>query len=403
MFEASGSPPGEEPELGLEATGIDVGEHRDGPGLELPCLILPPGPMVDVGEMAPQGGLPMTMTGSDRDLDRRLENGDGTIELAPVGEDQGLAVEGGHQEHLVVAGETGRVLGVLEGLCRTWFVLLGLLVFWFPDGKPASQRWGLLVWLGVPIGLLAASYVVAGEICLSANDDGECLEWAVNPIGISWLPNPEFGPLSTVGYMFLALFVILSTASLVSRYVNAHHLQRQQIKWFAFAVCTLIVVTIVQETMAGLTPLPGVVLDVLWGATVLGLPVAIGVAVLRYRLYDIDRIVSRTVTYLLVVGLLGLVFVGLVTVIGSMAPSDSDLAIAASTLAVAALFNPLRRRVQAAIERRFNRARYDAWKVTDAFARSLRNRVDPDDVAAGWRDAVTETMQPESAGVWIRS
>lgn len=359
--------------------------------------------MVDVGEMAPQGGLPMTMTGSDRDLDRRLENGDGTIELAPVGEDQGLAVEGGHQEHLVVAGETGRVLGVLEGLCRTWFVLLGLLVFWFPDGKPASQRWGLLVWLGVPIGLLAASYVVAGEICLSANDDGECLEWAVNPIGISWLPNPEFGPLSTVGYMFLALFVILSTASLVSRYVNAHHLQRQQIKWFAFAVCTLIVVTIVQETMAGLTPLPGVVLDVLWGATVLGLPVAIGVAVLRYRLYDIDRIVSRTVTYLLVVGLLGLVFVGLVTVIGSMAPSDSDLAIAASTLAVAALFNPLRRRVQAAIERRFNRARYDAWKVTDAFARSLRNRVDPDDVAAGWRDAVTETMQPESAGVWIRS
>src|SRR5690554_7703726 len=118
VFEASGSPPGEEPELGLEATGIDVGEYRDGPGLELPCLILPPGPMVDVGEMAPQGGLPMTMTGSDRDLDRRLENGDGTIELAPVGEDQGLAVEGGHQEHLVVAGETGRFLGVLEGLCR---------------------------------------------------------------------------------------------------------------------------------------------------------------------------------------------------------------------------------------------------------------------------------------------
>lgn len=297
----------------------------------------------------------------------------------------------------VVAGAVGGAIWL------TWFVLLGLLVFWFPDGKPASQRWGLLVWLGVPIGLLVASYVVAGEICLSANDDGECLEWAVNPIGISWLPNPEFGPLSTVGYMFLALFVILSTASLVSRYVNAHHLQRQQIKWFAFAVCTLIVVTIVQETMAGLTPLPGVVLDVLWGATVLGLPVAIGVAVLRYRLYDIDRIVSRTVTYLLVVGLLGLVFVGLVTVIGSMAPSDSDLAIAASTLAVAALFNPLRRRVQAAIERRFNRARYDAWKVTDAFARSLRNRVDPDDVAAGWRDAVTETMQPESAGVWIRS
>src|SRR5690606_41692618 len=104
-----------------------------------------------------------------------------------------------------------------------------------------------------------------------------------------------------------------------------------------------------------------------------------------------------------VVRLFCLVSFGLVTVVSTMAPSCFDLAIAAATLVVAAVFTLLRRRVQAAIERRFNRARYDAWKVTDAFARSLRNRVDPDDVAAGWRDAVTETMQPESAGVWIRS
>ncbi|HEX6945967.1 MAG TPA: hypothetical protein VF246_01275 [Acidimicrobiia bacterium] len=285
----------------------------------------------------------------------------------------------------------------------SWFVLVGLLVYWFPDGRPASSRWGFLGWVGAGIGLLAASYVVAGRICMETAGDGSCLVWADNPIGISWIPNPEHGPLSTAGYLVLAIFVVLAALSLVSRWINARHLERQQIKWFAFAVFAMIVTTAIQETLADLIPVPMFVWDLLTGAAILGLPIAIGISVLKYRLYDIDKIVSRTVTYLLVVGLLGLVFVGVVTVIGSMMPTDSSLAVAASTLAVAALFNPLRRRVQGAIDRRFNRARYDAWKVTDAFARSLRSRVDPDDIATGWRDVVAETVQPVSAGVWIRS
>jgi hypothetical protein len=131
-------------------------------------------------------------------------------------------------------------------------------------------------------------------------------------------------------------------------------------------------------------------------------PVSFGIAVLRYRLYEIDRIVSRTVTYLLVVGLLGSVFFGVVTLITSLLPAESDLAVAASTLAVAGLFNPVRRRVQHWIDHRFNRARYDAQQVMASFAESLRDRVDPTEVSDGWRDVVAETMQPSAVSVWIR-
>ena len=173
-------------------------------------------------------------------------------------------------------------------------------------------------------------------------------------------------------------------------------------KWFAFAVVSLILATLAQETLADLTPIPLLAWDLLWGMAVLAVPVAIGLSVLRYRLYEIDRIVSRTVTYLLVVGLLGLVFFGVVTLITSFLPAESDLAVAASTLAVAALFNPVRRRVQVWIDRRFNRARYDAQKVMDAFAESLRDRVDAAELSDGWRDVVAETMQPSAAAVWIR-
>jgi len=133
-----------------------------------------------------------------------------------------------------------------------------------------------------------------------------------------------------------------------------------------------------------------------------GGPIAIGLAVLRYRLYEIDRIISRTVSYAVVVGLLGLVFFGVVTLLTSLLPAESDLVVAGSTLAVAALFNPVRRRVHAWVDRRFNRSRYDAQKVMDDFAGSLRDRVDPDGVVEGWVGAVSETMQPTTVAVWVR-
>lgn len=308
----------------------------------------------------------------------------------------GVAANLADQGYLV-AGAVGGAVWL------SWFVLLGLLVYWFPTGRPVTPRWRFLGWLAVLLAAITASYVVAAELCVESGPDGRCDVWVDNPIGIDGVPNPEYGAFSTVGYMVLVVFVLLSAASLVVRFISARGVERLQLKWFAFAVVSLIVATLAQETLPGILPIPSPVLDVLWSLAVVALPIAIGVSVMRYRLYEIDRIVSRTVTYLLVVGLLGVVFVGLVTLVSSILPAESDLAVAASTLAVAALFNPVRRRVQIWIDRRFNRARYDAQRVMDTFAASLRDRVDQTDLSDGWRDVVADTMQPAAVGVWVRS
>ena len=196
--------------------------------------------------------------------------------------------------------ESAIALAVGGALWLSWFVLLGLLVYWFPTGRPVTPKWRFLGWLVVPMGLITASYAVAETLCVESAPGGDCEVWVDNPIGITGVPNPEYGDLSTVGYMVLILFIVLSTTSLVVRFIRARGVERLQMKWFAFAVVSLVLTTVAQETLADLTPIPLLAWDVLWGIAVLALPVAIGLAVLRYRLYEIDRIVSRTVTYLLV-------------------------------------------------------------------------------------------------------
>ena len=135
----------------------------------------------------------------------------------------------------------------------------------------------------------------------------------------------------------------------------------------------------------------------------LAIPLAILFAVLRYGLYEIDRVVSRSVSYAIVVGLLAVVFFGTVALLTSVLPSDSDLVTAAATLLVAGLFNPVRKRVQSWVDRRFNRSRYDAQLVMDGFAGSLQSEVDPDQVVDGWVSVVSSTMEPNAVGVWISS
>jgi hypothetical protein len=148
----------------------------------------------------------------------------------------------------------------------------------------------------------------------------------------------------------------------------------------------------------------GAVVALAWLLGVIGLPVGVGLAVLRYRLYDIDRILSRTVTYILVVGLLAAMFasvaIGLPQLLGLT--EGSPMLVAAATLAVAALFNPLRRRIQARVDRRFNRARYDAQQEIDRLTQRLRTDMEIVDIADELLGVVTKTMQPASAGVWIR-
>ena len=296
--------------------------------------------------------------------------------------------------------DSGMVVGEALGgaLWFSWFFLAGLLFFLFPTGKPLSPRWRWLGWVGYLAMGVVLSYLVAEELCVRISSQGSCLEWVDNPLGIPGVPNPEFG--NPGGELVLVGFMLVAAVSLVIRYLRSHGTERLQLKWFAFAVVGMVTVLFAEELLTDVVP--EVVSNLVGSLTILALPVSIGVAVLRYRLYEIDRIVSRTVSYTAVVLLLAAVFFGVVTLLTSLLPTRDDFAVAGSTLAVAALFNPLRRRIQGWVDRRFNRSHYNAQRVMDEFSGSLRDRVDPDGVVDGWVDVVSETMQPATVGVWVR-
>jgi hypothetical protein len=284
-------------------------------------------------------------------------------------------------------------------LWLSWFFLVGLLMFWFPTGTALSPRWRWVGFIGLAVEIVALTYIVSDQLCVEGGDP--CRVLVDNPIGITGMPNPEYGQFASLNFGLLAGFALLSGLSLIIRYFRSRGIERLQIKWFAFAVMSVIVVILFQENLPAVG-VPVVVGDLLFGASVLGVPVAIGVSVLRYRLYEIDRIVSRTVSYTAVVVLLVAVYVGGVTWLSSLLPDQSRLVVAATTLAVAALFNPVRRRVQDLVDRRFNRSRFDTQRVMDRFAGSLRDQVDSEQVVDGWVEVVAETMQPAAVGVWLR-
>jgi peptidoglycan/LPS O-acetylase OafA/YrhL len=193
---------------------------------------------------------------------------------------------------------------------------------------------------------------------------------------------------------------VVGGASLVIRFRRARGEERQQLRWVASAA--VVAAAGIPVAMAGISIDSAAVVGVavLSSATVLCL--AIGAAILRYRLYDLDRIVSRTVAYGLLTVLLGLAYAGVVLSLGRLVGRDSSLVVAAATLAVAAVFQPARRRVQAAVERRFNRRRHDAARIIEGFAARLRDQVDLDTLAAEVLAAADQTMQPTRASLWLR-
>ncbi len=226
------------------------------------------------------------------------------------------------------------------------------------------------------------------------------------PMEETGLPSPlavpalqEVGSAITADQSFFVLlaFVLFAIVLVVARWRRSVGVERLQYQWLLMgAVAFLLIMSIGQFVPEDSN------VDSLWILGGSAIPGAIGIAVLRYRLYDIDRLISRTVGYLLVVGLLAAIFFVVVTAVSTLLSTESDLAIAASTLAVAGLFNPVRKRVQLWVDRRFNRSRYDAQRVMDRFAGSLRDRVDSEEVVDGWVGVVSETMQPTSVGVWVR-
>jgi hypothetical protein len=245
-------------------------------------------------------------------------------------------------------------------------LVLGPLLVLFPTGRPPSRRWWWVVWAAV-------AYVPAAVL------------------GNLWFPF-----LVDVAAIPLLLSLLGGVASLVRRFRTGRSIERQQLKWFISAAALLPIAVSLGELDNQL--LQATTVPIAMGL----LPIAIAVAVLRYRLYEIDRIISRTVTYGLVTAVLATVYLGAVFVLGRVLPSQGELAVAGSTLVAAALFNPLRRRTQGVVDRRFNRSRYDSQMTMESLSRRLASQVDLAEVARELESVAGDTMQPANVSVWVR-
>jgi hypothetical protein len=268
--------------------------------------------------------------------------------------------------------------------------LFSLVIVLFPDGRVPSRRWRWTLWAyaGLVACYLAFSYArtiaaVAGHH-IRLNSAGDVLSTQHFP---AWLVVLVLVPI-TVLLLSFAVHQILS-------WRQAGGQRRQQLKWLASGVVVALGVGVVASSL-----LPGAAGQVLSVALV-ALPVSIGVGILRYRLYDIDRIISRTLAYALVTGVLAGVYAGLVLLATRVLSLHTPVAVAAATLAAAALFNPLRRRVQRAVDRRFNRARYDADQTVAAFAARLKDAVDLDSIQEDLAGVVHQALEPAHLSVWV--
>ncbi|HEV2259249.1 MAG TPA: hypothetical protein VGS06_39540 [Streptosporangiaceae bacterium] len=224
--------------------------------------------------------------------------------------------------------------------------------------------------------------------------------------GLSATDNPG-GWFADVQRPALLLIVALALGFIVRQVLSWRRFsgeRRQQLKWLASGAGVMIASVILGAVFSstGSTSLLGEWIDNLFWVGLAALPVSMGVAILRYRLYEIDRIISRTLAYTLVTGLLIVVYAGLVLLSTRVLTLSSSVAVAASTLAAAAAFSPLRRRVQRAVDRRFNRARYDADMTVAAFASRLQDEVDLDSVRADLAGVVTRTLEPAHLSMWLR-
>ena len=265
----------------------------------------------------------------------------------------------------------------------------------FPDGRLPSRAWRWVLWafLAVVVEVGLPDMLRPGLIGASP---------FVNPLG--WTGDPRvLDVLSAISSLSAPIAMPIAIGASVVRYRRGTATERQQLKWFGAAAALSVIGLVVAVVGQGL---PFSV--VAWILAIIGLcliPVAIAIAILRYRLFEIDRIISRTVSYGVVTGILALVFIGTIlvsqTVLASFF-SGSSVAVAASTLVVAALFQPLRRRVQSVVDRRFNRSRYDAERTAAAFGARLRDEVDLANLNAEVRQVVAATVAPAIVGLWIR-
>jgi hypothetical protein len=274
--------------------------------------------------------------------------------------------------------------------------LIGVTFLLFPDGRLPLPRWRWVLWVYLAVAglwMAGALEVTVGAIIghrIQVDSGGNLLLLSGTDHAAGWwnLVQSLFFPLLGVAWL-------VSLGGQVASYRRSSWERRQQLKWLmgGGTIC-------VAGGALGTFAVSGIVSSV-GSLVLLALPVSMGVAILRYRLYDIDRIVSRTLAYAIVTGLLIAVYAGLVLLAIQVLRLASPVAVAASTLAAAALFNPLRRRVQKVVDRRFNRARYDADQTVTAFAARLKDAVDLDAVQADLAGVVQAALEPVHASVWI--
>jgi hypothetical protein len=275
------------------------------------------------------------------------------------------------------------------------FIPLFLL---FPDGRVPSPRWRPVLWLVVAAPTVATlAFALTPGPLTGAFADLESVR-VVNPLGLDALKGPV-DALTQVGGAGTALAAFLAGASLLVRFRSRGGVERQQIKWLAFVGIVFLVELLLAPFV---DPIGDAWFGLMFFTLVLGIPAACAVAILKYRLYEIDRIVNRTVVYVLVSAVLAGVYVGLAVGLGSLSGSDNSLVVAGSTLVVAALFRPVRGRIQALIDRRFYRRKYDATRTLEAFSVRLRGEIDLDELSEHLVAVVQETMQPAQAGLWLR-
>jgi hypothetical protein len=298
-----------------------------------------------------------------------------------------LAFSGAYADYSLFAQPGSLPGGKVMGSVTAWTVGPSvrrgavLLVLLFPDGKLLDRAWWAVVWMAV-----------CGAALVS-------LWWA------TW-PGGTVEALGRVGGASLTLSCVAAVISVFVRLQNAEARERQQLKWFAYAAAVFLGTFFLMDGAGQIGGPWGVFIVIVTG--LLGIPVAVGIAILRYRLYDIDVIINRTLVYGSLTAMLVLVYFGGVTATQALfrtltgQEQQPQLAIVASTLVIAALFNPLRRRIQSFIDRRFYRRKYDAAKTLEAFSSKLRDETDLDALNGELVSVVREAMQPAHVSLWLR-
>ncbi len=288
----------------------------------------------------------------------------------------------------------GYLAGITNGIQVLWLACGGFVLLLTPTGSLPSPRWRWLARVAVaaPV-LLVLLFTVDPQPELPDHPE------VGNPLAVP-VPVGVLLAVTAVGALIVLATLVAAAGSLVVRFRRARGVERQQLRWLAVAAALGAVALLVAVAGVVLAK-PSAVLGAL-GTCVALLPLATGAAILRYRLYDLDRIISRTLAYSLLTVLLGGSYAGVVLGLGQLLGRDSPLVVATATLAVAAAFQPARRHIQQAVDRRFNRRRYDAARTIAAFSARLRQQVDLDTLTAELLGVVEQTMQPASVSLWLR-